>query len=363
MSESTTTKTIITIDTQEVGSVVNESFKIRQQCGEAMQKIIRRQIYLVLLVATAIASPICSATSPPIVLQVDQIIKSKMSSAQEQQIEKAQKKVVDARTSGDTKSVEVAESNLAKKVESIDLTRKIIIIGRMQVTGRAQPGGVGPVLEWQGQQPCALLVGKSNKKIELLQADDFIQITKIVAGKGDQPGRGPRNELQELVSETILDAFTNAFVVSGWKKTTKPSNWPQACCETPWMMPSKELTKRASLVVRLDEQRWEYKYLDQVRFMLHIKNDGTETISSANICFVFLNSENKPIYTQNYYTNSAGDCFAVPRIENLKPGDSQVIETFATKSISAQMSTISVAVMRIDFETPDPNNVSPVNRN
>lgn len=105
-----------------------------------MQKIIRRQIYLILLVATAIASPICSATSPPIVLQVDQIIKSKMSSAQEQQIEKAKKKVVDARTSGDTKSVEVAESNLAKKVESIDLTRKIIIIGRMQVTGRAQPG-------------------------------------------------------------------------------------------------------------------------------------------------------------------------------------------------------------------------------
>lgn len=314
-----------------------------------MQQNIQRQIYLVLLVTTVIANHIFAATTSPIVLQVDQVLKSKLNADQEQQIEKAQKKVADAKIDSNAKLLEAAEKNLASKIKTIDSSRKIVIVGRMQIISRSQPGGVGPISEWQSQEPCALLVGKSDKKIELLRADDFIEITRIVAGKGDQPGRGPRDELQSLVTENILDAFTNAFVVSGWMKTTKPKNWPIAACETPWMMPSETLTRQASLVVDLDNQKWEYQFRDKVRFMLHIKNGGTETILSANICFVFLNSDNKPIYTQHYYTNSAGDCIVEPRILNLKPGDSQVIETYATKSISAQMSKINVAVMRLEF--------------
>lgn len=314
-----------------------------------MQQTIRRQIYLVLLVTTVIANHIFAATTSPIVLQVDQVLKSKLNADQEQQIEKAQKKVADARAEGDVKLMEAAEKNLASKIKSIDSSRKVVIVGRMQIVGRAQPGGVGPTLEWNQQEPCALLVGKSDKRIELLRAEDFIEITRIVAGKGDQPGRGPRDELQGLVSENILDSNTNAFVVSGWKKTTQPKNWPIHACETPWMMPSETLTKRASLIVDLDKQKWEYQFLDKVRFMLHIKNGGTETILSANICFVFLNSDNKPIFTQNYYTDSSGHSMAEPSILNLKPGDSQVIETYATKSISAQMSKINVAVMRLEF--------------
>jgi len=309
-----------------------------------MQEIIRRQIHLLILVTTVIANHIFAATTSPIVLQVDQVLKSKLTTDQEQQIEQARKKVTVARTDGDAKLLETAEKNLASKIKSIDFTRKVIIVGRMQVVSR---GANLPVT--QAQEPCALLVGKSDKKIELLRADDFIEITRIVEGKGDQPGRGPREELQALVTENIIGPNTNAFFVSGWKKTTKPSNWPQYACETPWMMPSEALTKRASLVVDLDKQKWEYQFLDRVRFMLHIKNGGTETILSANICFVFLNSDNKPIFTQTYYTDSAGDTIVEPRIFNLKPGDSQVIETFATKSISAQMSTIGVSVMRLEF--------------
>ena len=310
-----------------------------------MQQNIRRQIYLVLLATTVIANHIFAATTSPIVLQVDQVLKSKLSVDQEKQIVIAQKKVDDAKRDGDAKSLEAAQKNLASKIKSIDSLRKIIIVGRMQVVLR---GGKN-LTDTQKQEPCALLVGKLDKKLELLRADDFIEITRIVAGKGDQPGRGPREELQALVNENILDPHTNAFVVSGWKKTTRPSNWLQYACETPWMMPSEALTKRASLLVDLDKQKWEYQFLDKVRFMLHIKNGGTETILSANICFVFLNSDNKPIYTQHYYTDSAGHTIVEPRIFNLKPGESQVIETYATKSISAQMSTISVAVMRLEF--------------
>ena len=201
----------------------------------------------------------------------------------------------------------------------------------------------------QNQEPCALLVGTSDKKIALLRADEFIEITRIVAGKGDQPGRGPRDELQGLVSENILNPFTNAFVVSGWKKTSRPKNWPIAACETPWLLPSDVLTKQASLVVELDKKKWEYQFQDSVRFMLHIKNGGTDTIVSASICFVFLNSENKPILTQHYWTDSSGNHIARPLLVNLKPGDTQTIETYATKSISAQMSTISVAVTHLEF--------------
>ena len=314
-----------------------------------MQENIRRQIYLVLLVTTVIANHIFAATTSPIVLQVDQVLKSKLNADQEQQIEKAQKKVADAKTDGDAKLLEAAEKNLASKIKSIDSSRKIVIVGRMQIVSRSQPGGVGPISEWQSQEPCALLVGKSDKKIELLRADEFIEITRIVAGKGDQPGRGPRDELQALVSENILNPFTNAFVVSGWKKTSRPKNWPIAACETPWLLPSDVLTKQASLVVELDKKKWEYQFQDSVRFMLHIKNGGTDTIVSASICFVFLNSENKPILTQHDWTDSSGNHIARPLLMNLKPGDTQTIETYATKSISAQMSTISVAVTHLEF--------------
>ena len=313
-----------------------------------MQQNIRRQIYLVLLATTVIANHIFAATTSPIVLQVDQVLKSKLSVDQEKQIEIAQKKVDDAKSKGDEKSIDEAESKLAKKIKSIDSTRKILIVGRMQMVTRSQPGGMGSILVSQSQEPCALLVSNSDKKIDSLRADDFIEITRIVPGKGDQPGRGPREELQALVSENILDSNTNAFIVSGWKKTTKPNNWPIHACETPWMMPSETLTRQASLVVDLDNQKWEYKYLDRVRFLLHIKNGGTETILSANICFVFLNADKKPIFIQNYCTNSSGGG-GVALVVNLKPGETQAIETFATKSISAQMSTISVAVMRLEF--------------
>jgi len=309
-----------------------------------MQKNIRRQIYLVLLVTTVITNHIFAATTSPIVLQVDQVLKSKLNADQEQQIEKAQKKVADAKTDGDVKLLEAAEKNLASKIKSIDSSRKIIIVGRMQVVSR----GLN-LPDTQDQEPCALLVGTSDKKIALLRADEFIEITRIVAGKGDQPGRGPRDELQGLVSENILNPFTNAFVVSGWKKTSRPKNWPIAACETPWLLPSDVLTKQASLVVELDKKKWEYQFQDSVRFMLHIKNGGTDTIVSASICFVFLNSENKPILTQHYWTDSSGNHIARPLLMNLKPGDTQTIETYATKSISAQMSTISVAVTHLEF--------------
>lgn len=309
-----------------------------------MQENIRRQIYLVLLVTTVIANHIFAATTSPIVLQVDQVLKSKLNADQEQQIEKAQKKVADAKTDGDVKLLEAAEKNLASKIKSIDSSRKVIIVGRMQVVSR----GLN-LPDTQDQEPCALLVGTSDKKIALLRADEFIEITRIVAGKGDQPGRGPRDELQALVSENILNPFTNAFVVSGWKKTSRPKNWPIAACETPWLLPSDVLTKQASLVVELDKKKWEYQFQDSVRFMLHIKNGGTDTIVSASICFVFLNSENKPILTQHDWTDSSGNHIARPLLVNLKPGDTQTIETYATKSISAQMSTISVAVTHLEF--------------
>ena len=309
-----------------------------------MLEIIRRHIYLVLLVTTVIANHIFAATTSPIVLQVDQVLKSKLNADQEQQIEKAQKKVADAKTDGDIKLLEAAEKNLASKIKSIDSSRKVIIVGRMQVVSR----GLN-LPDTQNQEPCALLVGTSDKKIALLRADEFIEITRIVAGKGDQPGRGPRDELQGLVSENILNPFTNAFVVSGWKKTSRPKNWPIAACETPWLLPSDVLTKQASLVVELDKKKWEYQFQDSVRFMLHIKNGGTDTIVSASICFVFLNSENKPILTQHYWTDSSGNHIARPLLVNLKPGDTQTIETYATKSISAQMSTISVAVTHLEF--------------
>lgn len=309
-----------------------------------MQEKIRRQIYLVLLVTTVIANHIFAATTSPIVLQVDQVLKSKLNADQEQQIEKAQKKVADAKTEGDVKLLEAAEKNLASKIKSIDSSRKVIIVGRMQVVSR----GLN-LPDTQDQEPCALLVGTSDKKIALLRADEFIEITRIVAGKGDQPGRGPRDELQALVSENILNPFTNAFVVSGWKKTSRPKNWPIAACETPWLLPSDVLTKQASLVVELDKKKWEYQFQDSVRFMLHIKNGGTDTIVSASICFVFLNSENKPILTQHDWTDSSGNHIARPLLVNLKPGDTQTIETYATKSISAQMSTISVAVTHLEF--------------
>ena len=309
-----------------------------------MQENIRRQIYLVLLVTTVIANHIFAATTSPIVLQVDQVLKSKLNADQEQQIAKAQNKVADAKTDGDVKLLEAAEKNLASKIKSIDSSRKVIIVGRMQVVSR----GLN-LPDTQDQEPCALLVGTSDKKIALLRADEFIEITRIVAGKGDQPGRGPRDELQALVSENILNPFTNAFVVSGWKKTSRPKNWPIAACETPWLLPSDVLTKQASLVVELDKKKWEYQFQDSVRFMLHIKNGGTDTIVSASICFVFLNSENKPILTQHDWTDSSGNHIARPLLVNLKPGDTQTIETYATKSISAQMSTISVAVTHLEF--------------
>ena len=68
-----------------------------------MLEIIRRHIYLVLLVTTVIANHIFAATTSPIVLQVDQVLKSKLNADQEQQIEKAQKTVADAKTDGDIK--------------------------------------------------------------------------------------------------------------------------------------------------------------------------------------------------------------------------------------------------------------------
>ncbi len=281
----------------------------------------------------------------PVILQVDMIVRTKLSNRQNLQLQRAQERYETARQGKDSKAIERCEKALARLEERFDRNRGFVALGRMMKERGIQPGGVGPINRYMAQEPCAVLMRPSDKDVLALQPGDFIELIRYDQGEA---GRGPREELQQQVDIRILNPFTNAYKLVRWRKTARPDNWPLRGCETPWLLPDPKLTKEAQLSVSVHPKKWVYTSQNRVRYMLTITNKGDKAIRFANIWFQFFDANGKLIFTQKYYTNGQGDTIVEPSIKNLEPGDYTVIETFATKSVDQQMAKIDVVVLRLE---------------
>jgi len=280
------------------------------------------------------------------ILQVDSILYEKLEDKDVKAVQQATDALKKAHESVDEKQVDAAERALKRLEDRLSAKRRRVVVGRVSEAQLSQNGLSGGTITTWRQVPCAVLFERGDKKVDQIKMGDFVSITRVDS-KVNHSDRGPREMLQALVDEPILNGFTRAVVAKAWKVVEKPSKWPEDVCDTPWLAPSAALTAEAKLEVTVLPEKLVYEFRDCVQYVLKIRNGGDQPIKSANIWFVFRGASGEVVQVQRYWTNDQGLCIVEPRIKDLDVGGIYTIQTFATKVVDLQTKSIDVVVLSL----------------